>query len=142
MVRVGVASSYVERLPQCRSALQRVVKDGRDGGAIALSIQGLALLGFDAYLTGQWDELKKLTDEAVRLCDAHRFNLLRLPSRSLQAFLTAVRGDREATRAITDEIFQWAVPRRVKSVQAYALHARVLDSIGGGDFESRVRGCL
>jgi hypothetical protein len=79
LVRIAVASSYVERLPQCRSALRRVVQDGRDGGAIAFSIQALALLGFDAFLTGQWDELERLTDEAVQLCDAHRYALLRWP---------------------------------------------------------------
>jgi AAA ATPase domain len=39
LVRIAVASAYVERLPQCRSALWRVVQDGRDGGAIAFSIQ-------------------------------------------------------------------------------------------------------
>lgn len=135
VVRIGLASFYVERLPQCRSALWRVVQDGRDGGAIALSIQALGLLGFDAFLTGQWDELDKLADEAVRLSDAHRFNLLRLPSRSLQAFLAAVRGERQATRDITDEIFQWAMPRGIRAIQVYALHARALDSLGGGDFE-------
>ena len=135
VVRIGVASSYVDRLPQCRSPLWRVVQDGRDGGAIALSIQGLALLGFDAYLTGQWDELETLTAEGVQLCGSHGHTLMRWPHRALQAFLAAVRGDREETRAITDEIFQWAVPRRAKSVQAYAFHARVLDSLAGGDFE-------
>jgi tetratricopeptide (TPR) repeat protein len=135
LVRIAVASSYVERLPQCRSALRRVVQDGRDGGAIAFSIQALALLGFDAFLTGQWDELERLADEAVQLCDAHRHALLRWPSRSLQALLAAGRGDREATSAITDEILHWAVPRRAKAIQAYALHARALDSLGGGDFE-------
>ena len=31
VVRICVASSYVERLPQCRSALWRVVEDGREG---------------------------------------------------------------------------------------------------------------
>jgi DNA-binding CsgD family transcriptional regulator len=135
LVRIAVASSYVERLPQCRSALWRVVQDGRDGGAIAFSIQALALLGFDAFLTGQWDELERLADEAVQLCDSHRYALLRWPSRSLQALLAAVRGDSEATSAITDEILRWAVPRRAKAIQAYALHARALDSLGGGDFE-------
>jgi hypothetical protein len=76
-----------------------------------------------------------LADEAVHLCDAHRYALLRWPSRSLQALLAAARGDREATSAITDEILQWAVPRRAKAIQAYALHARALDSLAGGDFE-------
>ena len=136
LIRIAVASSYVERLPQCRSALRRVVQDGRDGDAIIFAIQGLALLGFDAFLTGQWEELDEFADEAIRLSESNRFDLMRWPSRSQQALLTAARGDRQATRAITDEVFQWAVPRRAKAVQAYAWQARALDSIGGGDFES------
>jgi DNA-binding CsgD family transcriptional regulator len=135
LIRIAVASSYVERLPQCRSALRRVVQDGRDGSAIVFAIQGLALLGFDAFLTGQWEELEELADEAIRLSQSNSVDLMRWPSRSQQALLSAVRGERQATRAITDEIFQWAVPRRAKAVQAYAWQARALDSIGGGDFE-------
>ena len=135
LVRIAVASSYVERLPQCRSALWRVVQDGRDGGAIAFSIQALALLGFDAFLTGQWDEMERLADEAVQLCDSHNYALLRWPSRNLQALLAAGRGDRETTSAITDEILQWAVPRRARVIQTYALRTRALDSLAGGDFE-------
>ena len=135
LVRIAVASSYVERLPQCRSALWRVVQGGRDGDAIAFSIQALALLGFDAFLTGQWDEMERLADEAVQLCDSHNYELLRWPSRNLQALLAAGRGDRETTSAITDEILQWAVPRRARVIQTYALRTRALDSLAGGDFE-------
>ena len=93
IVRTAVASSYIDRLPQCRTALWRVVHDGRSGGAVTMSIQALALLGFDAFLTGQWDALAEMTDEAVALCDTHSYGLLRWPSRSLQALLAAARGD-------------------------------------------------
>jgi DNA-binding CsgD family transcriptional regulator len=60
---------------------------------------------------------------------------MRWPHRSNQAWLVAARGDRDATRAITDEILQWAVPRRAKQLEAAALHGRVLDSLAGRDFE-------
>ena len=135
VIRVAIACGYSDRIPEVRSALQRLVDEGRDGGVITFSIQGLALLGMDAYLTGQWDEVQQLTDEAVQLCDAHGYVLRRWPHRSTQAMLAAGRGDREAARAITDEVLQWAVPRRAKQLQFAALHARVLDSLAGGDFE-------
>ena len=135
VMQIAIATGFSERIPQVRSALWRLVEEGRDGRAVDFSIRALALLSLDAYLTGQWDEVQKLTDEAVQLCDSHGHVLMRWPHRSNQAWLTAARGDRDATRAITDEILQWAVPRRARQLEAAALHGRVLDSLAGGDFE-------
>jgi DNA-binding CsgD family transcriptional regulator len=139
IVRVAVASAYVERLPLCRDALWRVVRDGRAGGAVTMSIQALALLGFDAFLTGQWDSLAEMADEGVSLCDTHNYGLLRWPTRSLQALLAAARGDSANARAIADEVTGWAVPRRADATYMYVLHARALDAIGRGDFENAYR---
>jgi hypothetical protein len=36
---------------------------------------------------------------------------------------------------LTDEVLQWATPRRVRAVQCYAWHAQALAAIGRGDFE-------
>jgi len=115
------------------------VNDGRAGGAVTMAIQALALLGFDYYLTGQWEPLTQMTDEAVELCDTHGFGLLRWPSRAVQALHAAARGDTAATKAITDEMIRWAVPRRAVAVHTYALHARALDAIGRNDFETAFR---
>ena len=139
IARTAVASSYIDRLPQCRPALWRVVHDGRAGGAVTMSIQALALLGFDAFLTGQWDSLAEMADEGVSLCDTHSYGLLRWPHRSLQALLAAVRGDSANARAIADEVIGWAVPRRAGAMHVYVLHARALDAIGRGDFEDAYR---
>jgi DNA-binding CsgD family transcriptional regulator len=139
IVRVAVAGAYVERLPQCREALWRVVRDGRAGGAVTMSIQALGLLGFDAFLTGQWDSLVEIADEGVSLSDTHNYGLLRWPTRSLQALLAAVRGDSLNARAIADEVTGWAVPRRAEATRMYVLHARTLDAIGRGDFENAYR---
>ena len=92
IVRLGVACAYIDRLPQCRAALWRVVQDGRAGGAVAVSIQALGILGFDALLSGQWGSLGEIADEGVSLCDNHGYGLLRWAHRSLQALLAAGRG--------------------------------------------------
>ena len=139
VTRIAVASSYIDRLPQCRTALWRVVHDGRAGGAVTMSIQALALLGFDAFLTGQWDSLAEMAHEAVALCDTHSYGLLRWPARSLQALLAAARGDSAKARAIADEVTGWAVPRRAVAMHVYVVHARTLDAIGRGDFENAYR---
>ena len=77
IVRIAVATAYIDRLPQCRPALWRVVHDGRAGGAVTMAIHALALLGFDYYLTGQWDPLAEMADEGVSLCDSRSYGLLR-----------------------------------------------------------------
>jgi hypothetical protein len=41
IVRIAIAAFYVDRLPACRAALWRVVRDGRDGGAAALAVNAL-----------------------------------------------------------------------------------------------------
>jgi DNA-binding CsgD family transcriptional regulator len=139
MVQIAVAGSFLDRLPQCRPALWRAVQDGRDGGAVTLSIKALALLGFDYYLTGQWDELTRITDECVAFCDEHSYGLLRWPSRFQQALLAAARGQSATAQSIADEVLAWAVPRRAGAWQTFALHARALDAIGRGDFENAYR---
>jgi DNA-binding CsgD family transcriptional regulator len=139
IVRTAVAASYVDRLPRCRPALWRVINDGRAGGAVTMAIQALALAGFDCYLTGQWDSITDMTDEAVRLCDTHSYGLLRWSARAVQALLAAARGDTANAQAITDEMIRWAVPRRAIAMRTYALHARALDAIGRGDFEKAYR---
>ena len=139
IVRTGVASAYIDRLPQCRAALWRVVNDGRAGGAVTMSIQALGLLGFDAFLTGQWDSLAELADEGVSLCDTHSYGLLRWPARSLQALLAAAHGDSANARAIADEVIGWAVPRRAGAMHVYVLHALALDANGRGEFENAYR---
>ena len=48
-----------------------------DGGAVAearpraVAIQAVVDLGYDAYLTSQWNELEPITDEGLKLCQLH-----------------------------------------------------------------------
>lgn len=135
IVRVANATCWVDRIAPCRSSLWRVVHDGRAGGAITSSIQALGILGIDAYMTGQWDELELLTEEGLTLCETHQYALMRWPARFEQALLGAARGDSDTVRAVTDEMLGWAVPRRVRAVHAFASHARALHALGQGDFD-------
>jgi DNA-binding CsgD family transcriptional regulator len=135
IVRTATAGVFVDRLAGCREALWRVVRDGREGGAIASCINALILLGVDDFWTGQWDEAQQLFDEAVELCEAHGYLLLAWRGRVYQARLAAARGDYDTTRALANQMIQWAAPRRVRSVQRYAWQAQALAALGRGDFE-------
>jgi DNA-binding CsgD family transcriptional regulator len=135
IVRVAVASVFVD-LAGCREALWRVVRSGREDCAVASGIYALILLGIDDFWTGQWDDAQRLIDEASGLCDVHGYRALSMAARAIHALLAAGRGDEDATRSLTDEILQWATPRRVRAVQCYAWQAGALAALGRGDFEA------
>jgi ATP/maltotriose-dependent transcriptional regulator MalT len=139
IVRVAMASNFVDRLSGCREALWRVVRAGREDGAVASGIQALIMLGHDDFRSGQWDEAQRLLDEADELCDVHGYRLLSVTAHSVQACITAARGDDAATRSLTDEMLQWATPRGVRTVQGYAWQAQALAALGRGDFEEAYR---
>jgi DNA-binding CsgD family transcriptional regulator len=135
IVRIGIAAVYVDRLAGCREPLWRVVRDGRQGGAVTSAIDALMLLCFDSFMAGQWDEAQLLVDEGLGLCEAHGYQLLAWPGRYGKALIAAARGDYDGTRALSDEMTRWAAPRRVRSVQHYSHHAKALAALGRGDFE-------
>ena len=139
IVRIGIAADYVDRLSGCREALWRVVRDGRAGGAVTSAIEALLLLYVDAFQSGRWDEAQRLADEGVTLCDTHGYQVMAWPGHWGKALLAAARGDYGTTRALTEEIVHWAMPRRLSSVHAYASHARTMAALGQGDFEEAYR---
>ena len=135
IVRTATAAVFVDRLAGCREALWRVVRDGRDGGAVASGINALILLGFDDFWTGQWDQAHGLLEEAVEQCESRGYLLLAWPGHHVQALLAAARGDYAATRALTGQMIEWAAPRRARAVLPYAWQAQTIAALGRGDFE-------
>ncbi|GAA1624662.1 LuxR family transcriptional regulator [Kribbella alba] len=135
-IRVGVAALYVDRLPACRAALWRAVEHGRVGGAITSSIEALLLLGCDGLLSGSWDEVSRLADEAIAQCEAQNYQLLAYLLRFQHALIAAARGDEPTMSALTDAMIQWAGPRRFGFVLNYAFHAKALAALGRADYEA------
>jgi DNA-binding CsgD family transcriptional regulator len=135
IVRTAMAGVFVDRLAGCREALRRVFREGRDRGAIASCINAGTLLGLDDFSTGQWDEARRLFDEAVELYEAHGYLLFAWRDRGYQAKLAAARGEYDTTRALVDRTIQWAAPRRVRALLRFACHAQALSALGRGDFE-------
>jgi DNA-binding CsgD family transcriptional regulator len=135
IVRIATASAHVDRLPACRHALWRVVRYGREGGAVSSGISGLILLALDDWSTGDWDAAEDACDEAARLCEAHGYATFESSGRRTQALIAAARGDSARVRSLTEAMLQWAAPRRVRAVEWGAWQARALDALGRGDFE-------
>jgi DNA-binding CsgD family transcriptional regulator len=134
IVRTGIAAVYVDRLKGCRDALWRVVRDARQGGAVASGIIALNELGYDDFWAGNWDEADALIDEAVRLAEAHGYRLQTWPAKLIHALIASARGDDRATQEL-NAVVDWARPRGFGAVEWYAWHARGLAALGRGDFE-------
>lgn len=139
ITRVGIAAAYVDRLSGCAEALTRVAETRRKAEAVAPAINAFFLLGNHALLTGQWDLLNHATHEGLALCQDHGFSMLAWPGHFLLACQAAIQGDYAATYARTDEMDQWARPRRAAAVRFYAAHARALAALGQGAFEEAYR---
>lgn len=136
IVRIAGASTFVDRLPDCRQALHRVARDERDGGAVTSVIYANTLLALEAYLTGQWDEAQRLAEVATELCETRGYQLLRWNAQAVRAFLAAGRGETALARALADEMIRWAAPRGVRHLHTGARYACVLAALAQSDFEA------
>jgi len=134
IVRIGIASVYIDRLGECREALWRVVRDARQGGAVASGMLALNELGFDDFWAGDWDEADSLIAEAVDLAEAHGYRLQTWPAKLISALIASARGDDQRTQELND-VLQWARPRGFGAVDWYAWHALGLAALGRADFE-------
>ncbi|MET7571697.1 AAA family ATPase [Streptomyces sp. NPDC005492] len=139
IIRIAMTSLYVDRLPACRTALRRVLRDGRDHSSLTVEIQGLVYLGRDHFAAGEWDELEAQAARGRDLGEAHDYQLLSTEFLYQRALVAAARGDEAATRALTDEMILWATPRGVGSYLSCAAHARALAALGRGRFEDAYR---
>ncbi|MER7441897.1 helix-turn-helix transcriptional regulator [Micromonospora avicenniae] len=137
IVWIGVASIYLDRLPDCRDVDWRVVRLGRDGAAPARRHLGALLhLCFADIHTGRWDEAIELADEGLRLCREHGFRFFMWYFQYVQALLAAARGDADASRVLTDRMLSFAAPRRARAAEFLAYHAEGLNDLACGDSES------
>lgn len=133
--RIVRASTYVDRVSSCRDALERVVEDGRRGGAIATAISALMQVCVDDYFIGEWGTARQLANEGVRLCRVHGYGLPRWCFELGNALVAAGRGEREQVRVATDAMLNWAVPRGVGGVVGFAQQALTMDALANGDWE-------
>jgi ATP/maltotriose-dependent transcriptional regulator MalT len=104
-----------------------------------MAIFALNMLGIDDFLTGQWDQAAEKAAESLRLCEERGYVLFGYVARFIQASLAAARGEFARTRAVTDEMLGWAIPRFARAIECYAWRARALAAAGVGDFEESYR---
>ena len=134
IVRIGIAGCYIDRMGGCREALWRVVRDARQGGAVASGLNALIVLAWDDFFTGDWDEADELLEEALQIADELGYGLLAWPAKLVQALIASARGDDRRTLEL-NAVVEWAQPRGFRAVEWYAWQARGLAALGRGDYE-------
>lgn len=135
---IARAAFYMDELAGCRTALWKVVA-GNEVAAATSAMSAWILLGFEAFLDGQWDESVACCERGLLLTETRGYQLLSWPARYGVALVAAARGEEDRVAALTDQMLQWAQPRGVRSVLAYAHHAMAVDSLGRRDFENAYR---
>ncbi len=135
IVWIGRAAFFVDRSEGCRESHWRVVRDAREGGAVASGIVALAHLSLGGFSTGRWDEAQAMAEEGLELCDAHGYRLLEWPMWFTLALLAAGRGDEGTARSLSGDMIRWAAPRRARTVVLYARHVELLIALGHGEYE-------
>jgi len=134
IVRTAIAACYIDRMEGCREALWRVVRDARQGGAVASGLNALIVLAWDDFFAGDWDEADELLAEARRVADSLGYGLLAWPAKLVQALIASARGDDHLTLEF-NAVLEWDRPRGFRAVEWYAWQAQGLTSLGRGDFE-------
>ncbi|MFD3406579.1 AAA family ATPase [Kribbella sp. NPDC058693] len=133
--RLALAAGVLDRLTPYRTALLRVVDQSREAGAVTNFVALLMHICGDDVQTGRWDELDKLLDECLQLCDARGLGLYVPIFQFRKGLLTAARGEEPAVH-LANEMMRWAVARGADRIAAYAHHVLALSAIGRGDFET------
>jgi len=137
--RIGLACIFTDRLSECREALGRVVRDGREGGAIALAIQARLALSLDDWTTGRWDDALQRAEEGVALCQEHGYRRYSyLLGGYIRGLVAAGRGTDGAAIAAV-ELTEWAERTGCGIAAIQARYLRILVAAGNGDFELTYR---
>ncbi|HET6392825.1 MAG TPA: AAA family ATPase [Blastococcus sp.] len=135
IVRTAIAAFYADRLAGCREALLRVVRDGREGGAVGSAMMAASMVGYDHLSAGRWDEAQQFAEESTASCAERGYRLYEWAGRYALALLAGNRGDREACRSICTAMLDWAAPRQLGRLTDFAHHALAQAALAVGEFE-------
>ena len=133
--RLAWAAVFVDRLSGLRTAMERLADVARESGALPLVIWMLNFLCKDYLVTGDWDELERISNEGLNICAAEGLGFYVPIFRYDRGMVAASRGQNEVAREHADEMIAWAAPRGSALLIDFAAHIRGLSALGRGDFE-------
>ncbi|MBP2337466.1 DNA-binding CsgD family transcriptional regulator [Saccharothrix coeruleofusca] len=139
VVRTALVASYLDRLPGCREAVSRVIRDGRDGGAVGSSMPALIFVALDHLHAGRWQSSAQAAAELIALCEETGYHLFAQVGHYVAAMVAAQRGDLDQCRAHCERIWDWSRPRGLRRMENCAHQAAARAALGAADFETAFR---
>ncbi|MCF4136454.1 AAA family ATPase [Streptomyces sp. Tue 6430] len=136
VVHTALTASYLDRLPGCREAVSRVI---RDGGAVGASMPGLIYVALDDLYAGRWQSSADAAAELIALCQEMGYHLFAQVGHYVAAMAAAQRGDLDACRDHCEKIWGWSGPRGLRRMEYCAHQAAARAALGDADFETAFR---
>ncbi|MGW7662939.1 helix-turn-helix transcriptional regulator [Streptomyces sp. NPDC054756] len=133
VVRTALTASYLDRLPGCREAVSRVI---RDRGAVGSSMPALMFVALDDLHTGRWQASASAADELIALSEETGYHLFAQVGHYIAAMAEAQRGDLDACRRHCETVWEWSGPRRLRRLENCAHQAAARAALGAADFDS------
>ncbi|ORJ92253.1 helix-turn-helix transcriptional regulator [Prescottella equi] len=136
VVRTALTASYLDRLPGCREAVSRVI---RDGGAVGSSMPALMFVALDNLYAGRWQPAADAADELIALSEETGYHLFAQVGHYVAAMTAAQRGDLDACRRHCEAVWAWSRPRGLQRLENCAHQAAARAALGAADFETAFR---
>ncbi|WP_320782889.1 helix-turn-helix transcriptional regulator [Streptomyces sp. CRN 30] len=136
IVRVGTAAVYPDRLAAVRDVAWRLVRQGRDGGAVRRHIGALLHLNLEDYHRGRWESVLELSEEGLAQCQESGYSVCLWFFQYTKGLVTASRGETGTAHALAEAMINWAAPRGIREAVHTALHVHALADIADGDFDA------
>ncbi|MET9237898.1 AAA family ATPase [Streptomyces cellulosae] len=136
VVRTALTASYLDRLPGCREALSRVI---RDGGAVGSSMPALMFVALDDLYTGRWHASAGAADELIALSEETGYHLFAQVGHYVAAMAAAQLGALDACQEHCEAVWGWSGPRGLRRLENCAHQAAARAALGAADFETAFR---
>ncbi|MET9334824.1 AAA family ATPase [Streptomyces cellulosae] len=136
VVRTALTASYLDRLPGCREALSRVI---RDGGAVGSSMPALMFVALDDLYSGRWQASAGAADELIALSEETGYHLFSQVGHYVAAMAAAQLGALDACREHCEAVWGWSGPRGLRRLENCAHQAAARAALGAADFETAFR---
>ncbi|MFC7913381.1 ATP-binding protein [Streptomyces sp. NPDC057386] len=136
VIRTALIASYLDRLPGCREAVSRVI---RDGGAVGSSMPALMFVALDDLYAGRWQASAGAARELIGLCEETGYHLFAQVGHYVAAMAAAQRGDLDECREHCEAVWGWSGPRGLRRLENCAHQAAARAALGAADFETAFR---
>ncbi|MGV9877659.1 hypothetical protein ACWDUG_34285 [Streptomyces cellulosae] len=136
VVRTALTASYLDRLPGCREALSRVI---RDGGAVGSSMPALMFVALDDLYTGRWHASAGAAHELIALSEETGYHLFAQVGHYVAAMAAAQLGALDACQEHCEAVWGWSGPRGLRRLENCAHQAAARAALGAADFETAFR---